>query len=314
MSGRAVDEVFSEEELAALKALASKPRRPWWQDYPFLVSVFAFFLSLFTSIGSAYVNHLHDVHDQQTQLSATIAAIQAANLKQIEVHEKYRDSVFEAQASRLIVNEVNSGLHTARKLSLQLGTNASTADLTAVAEGLYGLGDYENSERLLKYGLVAADTANDESAALKDLGFLMIRTGQGGAALKAGNDYFQRAFDLDQKYNLSQQPQVILWLKSSAKMSWANALATVDCSLARRNFDDGIRLLSTSPSNIDFDQARAAATQAWRQGIGDVLTCMPDAATPTLPQTTADAGTTGNVSPIDINPPRKAEIQPAVSR
>jgi hypothetical protein len=273
---------FNAEELIALKALAAKPQRPWWQDYPFLVSVLAFALSLLTSIISAYVAHTRDIHDEQSQLAATLGTIQDLNLKQVELHEKYKNSPYEGQASGLIANQVNSALHTAAKLGLQLGPKASSADLTAIAQGVYGLGEYQVSLKLLQYALTAAESANDKSIALRDLGFYTIRTGRGGTALKAGEDYFQQALNLDREFDLSDQPLVIAWLRSSAQFGWASAVAPMDCAAAQRHFSEGIKVLSSAPLTIDFEQARSAAKQQWNTGIGGVPNCVPDPSTPTL--------------------------------
>jgi hypothetical protein len=274
---------FSADELVALKALVAKPQRPWWRDYPFLVSAMAFALSLFTSIISAYVAHSRDIHDEQSQLAATLGTLQELNLKQVEVHEKYKDTPYEAQVGGLINNQVNSTLHTAAKLGLQLGSKASTADLTAIAQAVYGLGEYQVSLRLLKYALAAAESANDKSIALRDLGFYMIRTGRGGTAIKAGEDYFQQALNLDREFDISDQPPVVAWLRSSADLGWASAVAPIDCAAAQKHFSEGIKVLLSAPVTIDFEQARFGAKQQWSTGIGGLPNCLPDPSTPTLP-------------------------------
>lgn len=274
---------FNHDEVQALKALAAKPERRWWRDYPFLVSVLAFALSLFTSLISAYVAHSHDIHDEQAQLAAAIGKLQDLNLEQIELHEKYKGTPYEEQASRLVVNEANSVLHTAAQLGLQLGPKASSADLTAAGDGVYSLGEYRVTVQLFKYALAAAVSANDESIALRRLGFYMMRTDRGSDALKMGEGYFQRALELDRKYGLSDQPVVVAWLRSVAQLDWAGAAAISDCASAQRHFRDGVDILLTAPNSIDFDQARSSAKQQWTTGIGGVTSCPPDATTPALP-------------------------------
>ncbi|SMG59514.1 hypothetical protein [Paraburkholderia susongensis] len=266
---------FTEKEWAALKEIANRPERPWWRDYPFLVSLLAFTLSLSTSIISAYESRIRDIHDQQAQLASALASLQDLNFKQVEIHEKYKGTANEFQAAALLNNEISSTLHTAEKLGLQLGTRATTADLTGVAEGLYGLGQYESTEKLLNFALKAAETANDASMALRDLGFYMIRSGKGPAALKMGQDYYERAYNIDREYDLSTQPAAVTWLRVSALLSWANALATVDCIDAQKHYRDGVALLQNSPSTIDFDRVRYAAQQQSTTGIGGVQSCPP---------------------------------------
>lgn len=273
---------LTEQELVALKALASKPERKWWGDYPFLVSLLAFVLSLATALTSAYESHQRDIHDQQAQLSAALGSLQDLNLKQVELHEKYKNTPYEGQASGLINNQVNSTLRTAAQLGLRLGTNATTAELTGIAQGLYNLGDYAVTERLLRFALSAAETANDESIALRYLGFYKVRAG-GGAALKEGEGYFALALDVDRKYNLSGQPVIVAWLHASAQLGWAQAMATVDCPAAQKHFGEAVAILATAPASIDFDQARAGAKQQWSIGIGGIPDCRPDPGTALLP-------------------------------
>jgi len=210
--------------------------------------------------------------------------MQEINLQTVEVHEKYKNTPYEGQTSSLLNAEINSTLRTASDLGLRLGTNATTAALTGVAEGLYGLGDAVTTEKLLKYALAAAQTANDESVALTDLGFLKIRTGKGGMALKQGEDYYTQALTLDHKYDLSEQPFVIAWIRINAQLGWAEALAEVDCASARKHLGDAIAVLTTAPPNIiDFDRARTRAKLEWSKGIGGVPSCRPDPSTSQLP-------------------------------
>jgi hypothetical protein len=275
---------FTDEELIRLKELAGKPERKWWADYPFLVSLLAFLLSLATALISAYESHLRDIHDQQAQLTTALASIQEVNLKSIEIHEKYKSTPYEAQAAALINAEINSTLRTAADLGLRLGTNATTAALSGIAQGLYGLGDNVTAEKLLRFALAAAQTANDESVALTYLGFLKLRNGRGGADLKEGEDYYSQALNLDHKYELSGQPLVVAWLRASAQLGWAEALAPVDCTTAQKHFGDAVIALVGAPAdNIDFEQARGRVRQEWSGGIGGVPSCRPDPATSRLP-------------------------------
>ncbi len=273
---------FSEEEIRALKALAEN-KRPWWRDYPFLISAMAFALSLLTAVISAYVAHQRDVHDQQTELSAALGTLQELNLKQVELHEKYKNTFYEGQVTGLVNNEINSTMHSAAKLAMQLGSKASTADLTAIAQGAYGLGEYQLSLRLLQYALAAAESANDKSIALRYLGFYMIRNGKGTDSFKMGEDYFRQALRVDVDYGLSDQPVSVAWLRSSAQLGWASALAPTDCVSAQQHFGEGVKILLAAPTSIDIDQARFGAKQQWTTGIGNVPNCRPDPLTPEFP-------------------------------
>src|SRR6266542_1369220 len=90
--------IFSSEEIVRLKEIARKSDVKWLRNYPFLVSLLAFLLSLSTAILSVYVSHRKDINDQLSQLPTTMQAIQDLNLKQIEIHEKYKNTTYESQA------------------------------------------------------------------------------------------------------------------------------------------------------------------------------------------------------------------------
>lgn len=269
---------FSNEEITALKALAGKPPKRWWGDYPFLVSLCAFVLALATSLISAYSAHVRDIHDQQAQLNADVGTLQRLNVESIEAHIKYQNTPYETAAAGLINNQIASTLHSAEKLALQLGDRASTADLVAIAEGLYGLGEYESTEKLLKYGLAASETANDKSIALRDLGIYALKNKKSEGAIKEGNDYFAQALTLDREYNISD-PVAVAWLRSTAYLAWAAALASIgNCSDAQNRFAAGAEILRTAPDTLDFQRSRAITRQQWTNGIGGVPNCMPTTA------------------------------------
>ena len=274
---------FTSEEASVLKALARTPEKKWWWDYRFLIALCAFLLSLFTSLISAYVSHLRDVHDQQSRFTVALGALQDLNLKRVELLKQYRNTVYEGQVSELITTQVNDALHTAAELGLQLGTNASTTDLVGLATRLYDTGESATAEKLLKFALGAAQNANDESLALRALGFYTIRMGRGSTALKTGEGYFERALDLDQKYDLADHPHLVAWIRSSAQIGWAGALAPTDCAAAQKHFGKGVKILAGAPKSVNFDRARAGAKQQWITGIGGVPGCRPDAGTPPLP-------------------------------
>lgn len=274
---------FSNDEIAALKALAGKMPKPWWRDYPFLVSLCAFALALITSLISAYEGHLRDMHDRQSQLSADVATLQRLNVESIEAHVKYQNTPYENVSSGFINNEIGSTLHSAEKIALQLGDQASTADLVAIAEGLYGLGEYESTEKLLKYALKASETASDESIALRDLGIYAIRSKKTDGVLKEGNDYFEQALTLDRKYGISDQPVAVAWLRSTALLTWAGALASVGhCVDAQNRFAEGVQILRTAPDTLDFQRSKNMTRQQWTTGIGGIPNCMPNTETAPL--------------------------------
>jgi hypothetical protein len=144
------------------------------------------------------------------------------------------------------------------------------------------LGEYAETEKVLKFALDAAENANDKSVALRYLGFFKIRTGGGGAALKEGEDYFQQALNLDREFKLTDQPLIVAWLRTNAQLGWAQALAPFDCNSAQKHLSEAVVILTSAPPTIDFEQTRSLAKQNWVSGIGGVPTCHPASSTMTL--------------------------------
>ncbi len=268
----ATTQEFTLEEFAFLTTLAHKPERHWWQNYPFLVSLLAFVLSLATTFVSIYTGHRKDVNDRLAQLSSAIQTIQDLNLKQVEVYEKYKGTRYENQANALITTQLNNTLRMATKLAFSLGPNASTAALASVAQGLYGLGDIEASQKLFELGLTAASSAADESISLRSLGFIKIRNGSSGQSLQEGEELFLRAVNLERKY-VALSPETVLWLKVMAHGQWASALAPTNCDEARKHFAESVNLLKTPLDNLDLAQLRNATQAQIANGIGGVMTC-----------------------------------------
>ncbi len=78
-------------------------------------------------------------------------------------------------------------------------------------------------------------------------------------------------------------PHLVAWIRSSAQIGWAGALAPTDCAAAQKHFGKGVKILAGAPKSVNFDRARAGAKQQWITGIGGVPGCRPDAGTPPLP-------------------------------
>lgn len=266
-------QLLTADELARLRELACTPKRPWWMDYGLLVAMAGFALSLATGIISAYVGYRKDIHDQQAQLAAILQTIPELTIKQAEVYEKYKGSSFE-NAATLITAEVNSNMRTATEIALSLGSNASTAELTTIAQGQYAVGDTATTEKLLEDALGAAKNANDESIALRYLGLLKIRSSTPDAR-KEGDELFSRAMSLDSKYDLKAFPYAIHFLRASAAFDWASAIAPVDCAAAQAHFGAGVTDLLANPRTPEMDQMRRSALHAYTDGMGGFPGCKP---------------------------------------
>ena len=267
-------ELLTADELARLRELACSPRRSWWADYALLIAAAGFGLSLATGMISAYVGYRKDIHDQQAQLASVLQTIPELEIKQAEVYEKYKGTSYEATAA-MITAEINSSYRTATELALRLGSNATTSELTSVASGQYGLGDPLTAQRLLKVALSTAQNANDESVALRDLGYLKIHSGTTAEARKEGEALYSRAMSLDSKYDLKFFPYQTHFLRATAAFEWANSIAPFDCVAAQAHFGEGVVDLMANPRNPEMDQERRIALHAYSDGLGGVATCKP---------------------------------------
>ncbi len=272
---------FTEDELVRLRELASTPRKPWWRDYPLLIAGAGFVLALITGLISAYVGYRKDIHEQQAQLATTLQTIQELTLKQVEVYNKYSGQTIGPSISNLIGAEVNTALRTASDLAFRLGSNATTSELTTIAQGQYGLGDLATAGRLLEIALSVAQNANDESISLRQLGFLKIQIGNDAKIRQDGETLFFQAMSLDIKWDI-HVPYAIHFLRASAALDWANAIGSFDCPGAQRHFAEGIENLLANPRTPEMDQMRQVTLGAYTNGLGGVSTCKP-LAQPVLP-------------------------------
>lgn len=267
-------ELLTADELARLRELACTPKKSWWADYGLLIAAAGFSLSLATGVISAYVGYRKDVHDQQAQLASVLQTIPELTIKQAEVYEKYKGTTFESTASQLAA-ELNTIVRTATGLALSLGSNATTAELVTIAQGQYGLGDSITAQRLLENALSNAQNANDESLALRYLGFLKIRNGATTEARKEGDALYSRAMSLDAKYDLKSLPYAVHFLRATGAFDWANAIAPFDCPAAQTHFGEGVVDLTANPRTPEMDQMRRTAFHAYSDGLGGVPTCKP---------------------------------------
>jgi hypothetical protein len=273
-------DMFTQDEIEALHGLAAN-KKVWWNDGSLIVAACAFVLSLATTLFSIYTGYQKDLHDQQAQLAASIQVLQDLAIKQAENTTKYASDPQSAFGiSKLIIAQVQTTAHTATELGRRLGTNATTSELWTIAQIDYGNGEAAAAKELLQIALAAANSPNDESIALRYLGFLQIRAADTPDDVAAGEALFQRAATLETKYDLRGFPQVVAFLKVSAQFDWAQAIAPINCQGAIAHYKDGEQLLSSQPPNTltsDLQQARQLAQQNARIGLGGVASCRPPA-------------------------------------
>jgi hypothetical protein len=271
-------EAFTLEELAALKTLA-KRKEGFWKNYPLLVSILAFLLSLTTAGLSAYASYRKDINDQLSRLSAAIQTIQDLNLKQIEIYERYRNTPYAMQAGGLLAGQANDTMRIARDLAFSLGTHASAGALLVVGGSVHSLGDTAAAETLYQWALNASRSSLDEGAALRALGFIKVRAAKSGASVQEGEELFLRAANLERKYP-ALPADALLWEKAATQVFWAGALAPSHCDEARKHFREAVTLLQVPLTNLNLTQLRDSVRAESATGIGGVATCPLEPVTP----------------------------------
>jgi len=271
--------LFTFDEVVLLKEFTAKKKKKFWNDYPLLISLCALLLSLTTSAVSVYVGYKKDIHDQLTELSSAIATLRDLNLKQIEIRERYSGSSNEVPANALISNEVYNTTMIAAGIAFRVGTSATTASIIPISQNLYHYGQYSRATALAQIGLDAAQTAEDETTALKWLGLIKIRE-HTTRSIEEGNQLFLRALNFEKKYGSVRVPNIAQFITAGVQLDWASALAEVNCEDARRHFSDAQTILNSAGPNRDLDRLRGTVRQILATGIGGVGSCTPLSATP----------------------------------
>ena len=276
---------FSSDEVHRLREMLGTPPTPWWKNYPLIIAGAGFLLSLTTAVISAYVGHRKDVHDRQAQLATTIQTIQELTAKQYQMLTKSAvvtpgalTQQQEDPSIAISVALVNTLHRRGVELALGLGTEASTAELIVLAEGSYALGNYVTTEHLLKLALESAQSANDESIALRRLAYVTIQTSTTLAARRDGEEFYNQAANLDRKYR-TLPPYAMNFLKATGELDWADGVASYDCTGAQRHFESGVASMERNPRTPEMEQMRRSVLMRFQGGIGGVATCKPSPTT-----------------------------------
>ena len=162
----------------------------------------------------------------------------------------------------------------AAQIVFSVQTGATTAAIIPISQSLYHYGQYTKAEELAKIGLDAAQTAEDEASALRWLGAMSIQQGT-AQSVKDGNDFFIRALDFEKKYGPMRDPAVAAFIRSGLQMDWADALAVIDCSEARKHFTETWTILNAARQTEDLDRIRRLARSKLATGIGGIRSCTP---------------------------------------
>jgi hypothetical protein len=182
---------------------------------PYYIAALAFALSLVTALVSVYISKMRYIHDQQEQLTNLIQSIEDNYAK---LQKPQNAGVFALRD--LITSLVIALQRQAVVTALNLGSNATSAELVEIPVGSESGGDLMDGESLLKLAVANAKTANEKSVALRRLGTLEIVGWRNASERrKQGNDVFKQSLDLDEKYKeLRLIPGIDLCLKIATEL------------------------------------------------------------------------------------------------
>jgi tetratricopeptide (TPR) repeat protein len=248
-------------------------RKAWlWLGRERTVNTLGFFLALGTAISGVWAYHEKDVHDRQSELAASIRRLEELNLKSFEMNRAQSPDYVTLD---LLNAQRHSTLQSAGTLALGLGSRADAAQLTTLA-GLivWNTADFQKGRQLVTQALANAQTAFDESAALRLSGMLTLAT---SGDREAARKLFERALQLKDKYpDVARTEDMVQWLFVAAQLDWSAALARIDCDEARRHFAAAVEALEkVPPMHPTFGPQHFAVAGVFENGIGGIGACMP---------------------------------------
>lgn len=270
------------EGVALLRQL-TQTKRSRWENYSVFIAALAFALSLVTALVSIYTSKLKDIHDQQAQLTNLMQSIEDNYIK-LQKPENAGDFGLRDLVTSLVIALQRQAVVTA----LNLGSNATSAELVEIAVGSESGGDLTDGESLLKLAVANANTANEKSLALRRLGSLEIVGWRNSPERrKQGDDAFRQSLKLDEEYrDLRLIPGIDLYLKIATELDWSSALATQDCADARTHFEDALKYfkdVNTTSLKIAGERELSAVqatinsiTMSGRLGPEQVCSVMPE--------------------------------------
>jgi hypothetical protein len=243
----ASDDAVRDEQLALLRKLALT-KKHWWQEPAILIAAMAFFLSVITTVISAWTSYQKDIHDQQEQLVALILDMKDLRLQGADLSNQYKNDPGTLAALRTTLSTQERAIQRyAVAIARGLGTKASTGEFVILAQDSIIEGNVTEAVSLLELAVSAAASPLDVSWALRSLAGLEMRIGS-PEMRTAGNASYQRLVDLDVEYpDLNNDVGLKLFVKTIGHFEWGEALVRTDCKEARSHFDKAQSYLSNVP-------------------------------------------------------------------
>ncbi len=243
---------------------------PIWRNYPLMISLAAFALSLCTTFVSIWTARVKDIHDRQSDLTAALQRFQDLSFKDVETSEKFRGTPFETFASDLIHTQMDFAIEKAQGLALDLDTDASYPDLMAAAGHAHLPAEFRSAKPILEIALRASTNELDRTEALVDLGFAEFRLAKNDVDRKSAQERFSNALSLDK----SEAPDHGAYLNGWVELEWADAIAPVDCEGAKLHFEKGAKILVKLPMTPVIEMQKRVISDRAGMGFPDAQ-CRP---------------------------------------
>jgi hypothetical protein len=236
-----------------------KRREPWYRDTGVLISVAAFFISVVTSVITAYRTHQQDINSRKDALHTVIQQYNATQLHSVEMQlafltfarDKSSGPLYEMSQNLSAAATGTAGLATALlskqaySLVRQLGSNASSIDLGEVASILYYNGQFALSENIYKDAVSFSENAFEYIGALRGLAQTQFALGKKKSseetmtkALEAFTGVYPNEAD-NQDYVNYTQVGTYIW--------WIGFVGTSDCELSKDNLAKSVEIISHTP-------------------------------------------------------------------
>jgi tetratricopeptide (TPR) repeat protein len=247
-------------EIDALQIAATEKSKPWYQNFPILLSVIALIFSFGTTFVSYHRTNIQDIQSTRAELRSLLQRLAALPKENVEVNLKY---VADQESKNMIgsfINQENTLLaRNAAELAKKLPPKSvSATEYYAIAVALQGAYDLAGADEFLQYAINTRPDFNIEIACLRTMANLKFIQGQPAA----GRVDYQRALDIFSKY-----PQYDSFTQVSANVQtelfWAYAEGNnKQFDLASQHVENAEKTLTSWPRSPGVDGLKALVSQA----------------------------------------------------
>ena len=244
----------------------SAPELPWSKNVPVLIAALAFFLSLLTSLISAYAAYKKDVHDRQAELSAVVEKLLQIPVSRASLSSSIKEGgiasleqVFAEQNRMLTLEGYN--------LALRLGSDAAAPELMNIAAMLTAFENYRAAKQIYRQATLVADNFADEVTALRTFGLTMIRFAQIDRERSEGEQAFEQAMNIGSKYpDVARNPAEISYAHALTQTAWTDAWSGFDCNKAEFHLQQADKFEQAATGG-QFGPPLQPMTKAWHEAL-----------------------------------------------